>query len=280
MTQEPGNYRLAGVIGDPVAHSRSPRLHGHWLARYAIPGAYVPLHVRAPDLAETLRLLPRIGFAGANVTLPHKEAALALASRATPRARRIGAANTLTFAADGSIDADNTDAGGFLASLQAACPGWQPGEAPATVLGAGGAARAIVDALLEAGVPELRLLNRSFARARELAQHYGPRIHPLPWSAAPEALSGAGLLVNATSLGMAGQPPLEIALDGLPTAAPVCDIVYVPLETPLLAAARARGNPVVDGLGMLLHQAVPGFERWFGRRPEVDEALRAAVLAP
>lgn len=280
MTGESRTYRLAAVIGDPVGHSRSPRLHGHWLARYAISGAYVPLHVRAPDLAETLRLLPRIGFAGANVTLPHKKAALALASRATARARRIGAANTLTFAADGTIDADNTDAEGFLACLRSACPGWQPDEAPAAVLGAGGAARAIVDALLEAGVPELRLLNRSLARAREVAQHYGPRVHPLPWSAVPEALSGAGLLVNATSLGMAGQPPLEIALHGLPTAAPVCDIVYVPLETPLLAAARVRGNPVVDGLGMLLHQAVPGFERWFGRRPEVDEALRAAVLAP
>ncbi|PKP84128.1 MAG: shikimate dehydrogenase [Alphaproteobacteria bacterium HGW-Alphaproteobacteria-2] len=280
MTGERRTYRLAAVIGDPVGHSRSPMLHGHWLARYAISGAYVPLHVRAPDLAETLRLLPRIGFVGVNVTLPHKEAALALASRATPRARRIGAANTLTFAADGSIDADNTDAEGFLSSLRSACPGWRPGEAPASVLGAGGAARAIVDALLEAGVPELRLLNRSPARAEEVAQHYGPRVRPLPWSAAPESLSQAGLLVNATSLGMAGQPPLDIALDGLPTASPVCDIVYVPLETPLLAAARARGNPVVDGLGMLLHQAVPGFERWFGRRPEVDEALRAAVLAP
>ncbi len=280
MTDVSNSFRLAAVIGDPVGHSRSPRLHGHWLARYAIPGAYVPLRVQAPDLAETLRLLPRIGFAGVNVTLPHKEAALALASRATPRARRIGAANTLTFASDGSIDADNTDAEGFLASLQAACPGWRPGNSPATVLGAGGAARAIADALLEVGVPELRLVNRSLPRAREIAQHYGPRVHPLPWTAASEALAGAGLLVNATSLGMAGQPPLDLALDGLPAAAPVCDIVYVPLETPLLAAARARGNPVVDGLGMLLHQAVPGFERWFGRRPEVDEALRAAVLAP
>jgi len=280
MTKVSAGFRLAAVIGDPVGHSRSPRLHGHWLARYAIPGAYVPLHVRAADLAETLRLLPRIGFVGANVTLPHKESALALASRATPRARRIGAANTLVFAEDGTIHADNTDAGGFLASLHAACPKWRPEAFPATVLGAGGAARAIVDALLESGVPELRLLNRSLSRAQDIALHYGRRVRPLQWSAAREALAGTGLLVNSTSLGMAGQPPLDLALDTLPTASPVCDIVYVPLETPLLAAARARGNPVVDGLGMLLHQAVPGFERWFGRRPEVDEALRAAVLAP
>lgn len=273
-------FRLAAVIGDPVAHSRSPRLHGHWLARYAIPGAYVPLHVRAPDLADTLRLLPRIGFAGVNVTLPHKEAALALAGRATPRARRIGAANTLTFAEDGTLDADNTDAEGFLASLLAACPDWRPRECPAVVLGAGGAARAIVDALIESGVPEVRLLNRSMPRARDIARNYGPRIRPLPWAAVPEALTGAGILVNTTALGMTGQPPLDISLEHLPRPAPVCDIVYTPLETPLLAAARARGNPAVDGLGMLLYQAVPGFERWFGRRPEVDDALRAAVLAP
>lgn len=270
---------LAGVLGDPVAHSLSPRLHGHWIARHALNGHYVPLHVRAADLAEVLRLLPRIGFAGVNVTLPHKEAALALATEATARARRIKAANTLTFGADGHIMADNTDAEGFLRALVDACPGWSAGPAPAVVLGAGGAARAIVVALQEAGVAEIRLINRNIDRARALADDLGPGIEPLQWPDAPAALAGAGLLVNTTSLGMRGQPPLDLALDRLPRSAPVADIVYVPLRTPLLERAARRGHPVADGLGMLLHQARPGFERWFGQAVQVDDALRAAVLA-
>ena len=264
---------LAGVLGDPIAHSKSPRLHGHWLARHGIDGAYVPLHVRPEDFADTLRLLPRLGFAGVNVTIPHKAAALAAAATATDRARRIGAANTLTFTDDG-IEADNTDAPGFLANLDAA--GAWPTDRPAVVLGAGGAARAILVALQDRGVPELRLANRTEATAGALASELGG-ISTTPLSA-PD-LTDAGLVVNTTSLGMRGNPPLELDLAPLPSDAVVTDIVYAPLETPLLADARARNLRIVDGLGMLLHQAAPGFARWFGVEPTVDDALRHAVLA-
>lgn len=268
---------LAGVIGDPVAHSRSPALHAHWLDRYRMRGHYVPLHVSAADLPAVLKTLPRMGFVGVNVTLPHKEAALALAALASPHARRLGAANTLTFRPDGSFEADNTDGYGFLRSLQQAQPGWLPAAGPAAVLGAGGAARAIVASLLAAGVPRVRVINRNVARAEALARDLGERVRPHAWPGLSAALGDATLLVNATSLGMTGQAELAPDLDGLPRAAIVCDIVYTPLETDLLRRAAARGNPVVDGLGMLLHQAVPGFERWFGRRPQVDAAARAAV---
>ena len=262
---------LAAVLGDPIRQSRSPRLHGHWLARHGIDGAYVPLRVAPADLPATLDLLPRLGFAGCNVTLPHKRAALDIAQSATARARRIGAANTLTFA-QGRIEADNTDGIGFLTALRAGSS-WTP-DRPAVVLGAGGAARAVVDALAEAGVPEIRIVNRTAARAEALAAAV-PTARAIPW---PGGLGGAGLLVNTTSLGMVGQPPLDLELAPLDPSAVVMDIVYAPLETPLLAAARMRGLATVDGLGMLLHQAAPGFEAWFGIRPEVDEALRRAVL--
>lgn len=270
---------LAGVIGDPVAHSRSPALHGHWLRRHGLRGHYIPMHIRTADLERALHCLPRIGFVGVNVTLPHKEHALALADRATPRARRIGAANTLSFLPDGGIEADNTDGEGFLAGLAQACPDWSAPVGPVVVLGAGGAARAIVVALLEAGVPEIRLVNRTAARAEALAAEFGPQVIPHAWQACPAGLAGATLVVNTTSLGMTGRPELTLPLDGLSPTAVVSDIVYTPLETRLLRDAAARGNPTVDGLGMLLHQALPGFERWFGRRPEVDTAARAAVLA-
>jgi shikimate dehydrogenase len=269
--------RLAGVIGDPIAQSRSPRLHGHWLLRHGIEGHYVPLHVRAEDLPATLALLPRLGFAGINVTIPHKEAAFAAAHERTARARAVGAANTLTFRA-GRILADNTDGYGFVASLRRGAPGRDP-SAPAFVLGGGGAARAVIAALLEEGAERVTLANRTASRAGLLAAQMGPRVSTVPWDEAPRALPGHGLLVNTTSLGMTGQPPLDLDIRALDGTATVTDIVYAPLETPLLAAARARGNPVVDGLGMLLHQAVPGFTAWFGVEPEVDDALRAAVLA-
>ena len=260
---------LAGVLGDPVAHSRSPRLHGHWLARHGIDGAYVPLRVGAGDLRDALRLLPRMGFAGCNVTLPHKEAALALADEASARARAAGAANTLVFA-DGRVRADNTDGIGFVAHLCAASP-WSP-DRPAVVLGAGGAARGIAAALADAGVPEIRIGNRTRARAEALAD-------AIPRATVSDAMDGAGLLVNTTSLGMAGQPPLAVDLHPLPRDAVVADIVYAPLVTPLLERAAARGHPTVDGLGMLLHQAAPGFAAWYGVTPVVDDALRRAVLA-
>ncbi len=268
---------LAGVIGNPIAHSRSPRLFRHWLDRYGLRGGYVPLHVEPEDFAEVLRSLPKMGFVGTNVTIPHKRAALEIADHVSPRAARIGAANTLTFR-DGEIHADNTDGHGFISNLRQSAPGWQPEIGPAVVLGAGGAARAVLDALLEAGVPEIRLGNRTRQRAETLAQEFGSRIKVIDWGDAGDALADAACVVNTTSLGMEGAAPFNVALDRLDPAALVTDIVYVPLRTPLLIAAETAGCRTVDGLGMLLHQAVPGFERWFGQRPQVDDATRAAVL--
>ena len=274
-----GRAALAGVLGWPVSHSKSPRLHGYWLERHGIDGAYLPLPVAPENFAQAVRALVDLGFRGANVTVPHKEEALALAlaDEADDNARRIGAANTLVFR-DGKVLAHNTDGFGFLANLEQGAPGWQP-EAPALVLGAGGAARAVIVALLDSGCRELRLCNRTAARAEVLRDTFGGSVRVVPWEEREAALTDLGLLVNTTSLGMEGQPPLSLDLAGLSASAVVNDLVYAPLETPLLAAARRQGNPAVDGLGMLLHQARPGFEAWFGVRPEVDAALRDFVLA-
>ena len=274
-----GHARLAGVMGWPVAHSRSPRLHGFWLAQHDIDGAYLPLAVRPENLASALKALPALGFAGVNLTVPHKTAAMGLVDRLSDEARRIGAVNTIVVGADGRLEGSNTDGYGFLAHLKAAAPEWRPKTKPAVVLGAGGAARAIVVALLDAGVGELRLVNRTQARAVALAAEFGDRVKPVKWQSRGEALKEAGLLVNSTTLGMSGQPALEIDLKHLPREAVVYDIVYVPLETPLLAAARKRGHVAIDGLGMLLHQALPGFASWFGITPEVTPELREFVLA-
>jgi len=271
---------LAGVIGSPVAHSRSPKLHGHWLKRYGIAGHYVPLDIAQADLREVLTALPKAGFVGCNVTIPHKETVLALADIVTDRAALIGAANTLIFLPDGRLHADNTDGLGFLASLRQGAPDWDAGAGPAAVFGAGGAARAIVAALLEAGAPEVRLANRTRARAETLRQEFGAKIHVCDWTQAAEMMSGAATVVNSTALGMKGRPDLVLPVEALDPAAVVTDLVYTPLRTAFLDAAAARGCTTVDGLGMLLHQAVPGFERWFGQRPEVDDAARAAALAP
>ncbi len=273
-----GKAKLAGVIGWPVGHSRSPRLHGYWLDKLGIDGAYVPLAVRPEDFAQVLRALPRMGFRGANVTVPHKEQALALVDHVEPLARRIGAVNTLVVREDGTIEGRNTDAFGFLENLRHGAPHWRAAAGPAVVLGAGGAARAVCAALVDAGVPEIRLINRSAARAEQVAADLGGRFAVLGWDRLEGALEGAALLVNTTSLGMTGQPPLDIDLSPLPLHAVVNDIVYAPLMTDLLVAAAARGNKVVDGLGMLLWQAAPGFEAWFGQRPEVTPALRDFVL--
>lgn len=270
---------LAGVIGCPIGHSRSPRLHGTWLQEYGITGHYVPLHVEPDNLAPVLETMPAMGFVGANVTIPHKEVALALADHVTDTARAIGAANTLTFTERG-LEADNTDGYGFLANLRAGAPEWQGSDGPALVLGAGGAARAVLVALAEAGVPEIRLCNRTQARAEVLAAEIAAPIVTLPWEARADAADGAALVVNTTALGMTGQPELEFPQSSLRPGMVVTDLVYTPLQTPLLRGAGAQGCQVVDGLGMLLHQAVPGFERWFGRRPEVTARLRDAVLAP
>jgi shikimate dehydrogenase len=281
-----GKSRIAGVFGYPVDHSRSPRLHGFWLAQYGIDGAYIPFATHPRDLPRAIRALPSLGFRGGNVTLPHKEPALGLVDEVSRVAQRIGAVNTLVVREDGSILGDNTDGFGFLAHLQASQPHWQPDAGPAVVLGSGGAARAIVVALLESGVPRIVLANRTQRRAEELAEalagalgsELGDRIGVVAWHHREAALEGAGLLVNTTQLGQAGQPPLDLVLDALPVSAVVYDIVYVPLETALLAGARTRGNSVVDGLGMLLHQARPGFAAWFGTEPQVTAELRDFVL--
>ncbi len=273
-----GKAKLAGVMGWPVGHSRSPRLHGFWLERHRIDGAYVPLAVRPEHAVQAIRALPALGFAGCNVTVPHKETALATADEADMVARRIGAVNTLVVLPDGTIHGMNTDAHGFLANLQQRAPGWRVNAGPAVVLGAGGAARAVVAALIDVGAPQVRVVNRNVARAEALAKSIGGPVRVMPWESRAATLGDAALLVNTTTLGMTGQPPLDLSLDKLPLNAVVNDIVYVPLETDLLHRARERGNTAVDGIGMLLHQARPGFAAWFGVEPAVDEALRRAVL--
>ncbi len=269
---------LAGVIGRPIAHSKSPRLHRHWLAQHGLEGDYVPLHVEEEDLEQVLRTLPRMGFVGANITIPHKVAALRLADHVSDRATLIGAANTLIFRPDGRILADNTDGYGFLANLRAGAPDWDPAAGAAAVLGAGGAARAVIASLLESGVPEILLTNRTRNKADDLRAEFGHRLTVVDWVQAGNVVEEATTVVNTTSLGMTGAPDLRVPLDGLHPGQVVTDLVYNPLETRLLAAARAAGCTTVDGLGMLLHQAVPAFERWFGVRPTVDAATRAAVL--
>jgi shikimate dehydrogenase len=272
-----GKARVAGVMGWPVAHSRSPRLHGFWLAQYGIDGAYVPLPVRPEQVKEAVRALPLLGFAGCNLTVPHKELVLPALDRIDPLARRIGAVNTVVVDADGALEGFNTDAFGFIESLREARPGWRADAGPAVVVGAGGAVRAIVAALQDAGVPEIRIANRTRARAESLASDLGGAA-VVDWQDRAPALEGAALLVNGTTQGMSGEPALDLDLARLPATALVADIVYVPLVTPLLAAAAARGNPTVDGLGMLLHQARPGFARWFGQVPQVSPELRRFVL--
>jgi shikimate dehydrogenase len=271
-----GTTRIAGVMGWPIKHSRSPRLHGYWLDQYGIDGAYVPLPVDPARIATALRALPALGFVGANLTVPHKTLALSLVDRVNPIARRAGAVNTVVVAEDGSLEGRNTDAFGFLAALQQDAPAWSANR-PAVVIGAGGAARAVVVALVDSGVSEIRIANRTRARSEALLE-LAPGIRVVEWDKRHAALDGAGLLVNTTTLGMDDQPPLALDLKALPPDAVVNDIVYSPLETPLLKAAKARGNTVVDGLGMLLHQARPAFFAFFGLDPAVTPALRAHVL--
>ncbi|OED49473.1 shikimate dehydrogenase [Rhodobacteraceae bacterium (ex Bugula neritina AB1)] len=270
---------LAGVIGCPVAHSKSPQLHQHWLKTHGIAGHYVPMHVEPENLAETIQAMPKMGFVGANVTIPHKEAVMKIADTVTDRAKLIGAANTLIFRQDGTVLADNTDGYGFITNLHQGAPNWDPKSGPAVVLGAGGACRAVVASLLEAGVPEILLTNRTRDRADQLQKDFGSRIKVLEWVQAGNAIEDGALIVNTTSLGMVGKPRLRVPLDGLRPDVVVTDLIYAPLKTDLLQTAEDAGCTVVDGLGMLLHQAVPGFERWFGLRPEVDAGTREAVLA-
>lgn len=278
--------RKAGVVGHPIGHSLSPVLHRHWLARYGIAGAYDPVDIAPEGFAAGMRaLFGDPAWRGCNVTVPHKEAAFRFCARRDAAAERLGAVNTIVRDADGMLEGRNTDLYGFRRNLETA-EGWSaalPARGPAVVIGAGGAARAVVAALQDLGFPAVRVLNRSVDKAAALAQSLATPavpVHAAAMADAPDALADAALLVNTTSLGMTGQPALDLDLDRLPRSAFVTDIVYNPLETDLLERARARGNSTVDGLGMLLHQAVPGFQAWFAppERPVVDADLRAAVL--
>lgn len=272
------NVPIAGVIGNSISHSKSPKLHQHWLRRYGIRGEYVPLHVERENLESVIRSMPKMGFVGANVTIPHKVDVMQFADQISDRATLVGAANTLIFKDDGKIYADNTDGYGFMANLRQGAPDWDPKSGPAMVLGAGGACRAIIVALADAGVTEIFLTNRTRAKADALRAEFGARIQVVDWVQAGNVVEDAATLINTTSLGMTGQPELRVPLDGLRPDTLVTDIVYSPLQTPLLAQAQAAGCRTIDGLGMLLHQGVPGFERWFGKRPEVDDATRQVVL--
>ncbi|MGF1641690.1 MAG: shikimate dehydrogenase [Rhodospirillales bacterium] len=274
-----GKARIAGVIGYPVGHSLSPRVHGYWLRHYRIDGAYIPMSVHPKNFAAALAALSTLGFAGCNITVPFKEAALATVDTASAEARRIGAVNTIVVGSNGLLNGSNSDASGFLANIEAGCRGWRADRGPAVILGAGGAARAVCVALQDGGAPEIRLANRTYSRAVAIAVDIGHPITPIPWEARTEALRGAALLVNTTTLGMSGEPALDLDLTLLPRQAVVTDVVYSPLRTDLLQRAGAGGHPVVDGLGMLLHQARSGFAAWYGVDPEVTEALRGFVLA-
>ncbi|WP_438981675.1 shikimate dehydrogenase [Lentibacter sp.] len=269
---------LAGVIGSPIAHSKSPALHTHWLKTLGIAGHYIPIDVAQEDLEHIIKTLPKMGFVGVNVTVPYKEKVMDFADLVTDRAALIGSANTLIFRKDGKIHADNTDSYGFIQNLRQKAPGWDPKAGPAAILGAGGAARAVIAALVEVGVPEILISNRTKARAEKLKADFGKRLRVVDWVQAGNMLEEAATVINTTSLGMVGKPPLRVPLDGLQKGTLVTDLVYAPLMTHLLNEANEAGCVTVDGLGMLLHQAVPAFERWFGVRPQVTDETRAAVL--
>ena len=269
---------LAGVIGHPIAHSRSPHLHGYWLRKYGLRGHYIPIDITPEKIKDLLPRLADLGFVGANVTIPYKETVMDIADQITDRATLIGAANTLIFQNDGRIHADNTDGYGFIENIRQSVPDWNPRTGPAVVFGAGGAARAVIVSLLDVGVPQILLTNRTRNRAEKLREDFGNRVQVVEWVQAGNVLEDADLVVNTTSLGMTGKTEMRVPLDGLRPGIIVNDLVYTPLRTRFLAEAEERGCRTVDGLGMLLHQAVPGFERWFGKRPVVDENVRAAVL--
>jgi shikimate dehydrogenase len=272
-------FLLAGVMGDPVMHSRSPKLHNYWLTKYGLTGAYMPLALAREHLRAALRALPALGFSGCNLTIPHKEAALKIVDTVDPLARRIGAVNCVVVATDGSLEGQNHDAFGYIESVREAQPGWRADTGPIVVIGAGGGARAVLVGLIDQGAREIRLVNRTMARAEALANELSDSITALSWEERERALEDAAMLINATNQGMVGEPPLDLAIDRLPVSALVSDIVYIPRETALIAAARTRGNPMVNGLGMLLHQARPAFQAWFGIMPEVTPELRAMIEA-
>ncbi len=270
-------FLLAGVMGWPVMHSRSPMIHNHWFKRHALAGAYVPLAIQPQGLSAALRALPALGFAGCNVTLPHKQAALSIVDEVHDSARRIGAISCVVVRPDGSLSGSNNDAYGFIRNLRQQQPQWRADAGPVVVVGAGGGSRAVCYGLLQEGVREIRLVNRGAERAREVAQAFGSAVSAHAWEQRHEVLDGAALVVNTTSQGMVGQGALDISLERLPSGAIAADIVYIPLQTPFLAAARARGNATVSGLGMLLHQGPLAWKAWFDLEPEVNDELRLLV---
>jgi shikimate dehydrogenase len=272
-------FKLAGVMGMPVAQSRSPIIHNYWLKKYGLPGAYGHLPVKIENVETALRGLSALGMAGCNITQPHKLVAMKLMDWLHPMAEKIGAINCIVVQPDGQLHGFNNDWYGYIQSLKDAKPGWRADAGPITVVGAGGAARAVLYGLIGEGAKEIRLVNRTRARAEELAQDFGGQVTVMDWHQRDAALEGCAMLVNCTNQGMYGQPALEIRLDALPKSAMVSDLIYIPLETPLLEAARLRGHLTVNGLGMLLNQAVPAFEAWFGVKPEITDELRQAILA-
>ena len=272
-------FGIAGLMGWPVAHSRSPVIHNHWLAHHGIAGRYVLFPVPPEKLEAAVRGMAALGLRGCNVTTPHKQAIFPLLDRVDGLARKIGAVNTVVVEQDGTLTGFNNDGNGFIQSLRDADSKWRPDSGPIVVLGAGGAARAVVASLAAQGAREIRVTNRSLDKAEAIADAVGPVVKVLPWDQREEALDGIALLANATSLGMTGKPPLPISLERLPQGALVGDLIYIPPETPLLAAARMRRNVTVNGLGLLLNQARPAFNAWFGVMPEITPALRQAVAA-
>lgn len=273
------SFGIAGLLCWPAFQSRSPVIHNHWLAHYGIAGRYVLFPVPPDRLEAGVRGLAALGLRGCNVTTPHKQAIFPLLDRVDDLARKIGAVNTVVVEPDGTLTGFNNDGNGYIQSLRDVDPSWRPDSGPIAVLGAGGASRAVVASLVAQGAREIRLMNRTRAKAEEIAAAVGPAVQVVPWEARAEALDGVVMLCNATSLGMTGKGPLDIALDRLPRTALVGDLIYLPPETPLLAAARARGNVTVNGLGLLLNQARPAFNAWFGVMPEITPALRAAIQA-
>lgn len=272
-------FGLVGIVGLPVAHSRSPVIHKFWLDEHRIPGAYVPLAVEPARLRDALRGLVALGFRGCNVTMPHKQAAMDYLDRVNETARRIGAVNTIVVESDGTLSGFNNDGNGFVQSLRDAKPDWRGDAGPALILGAGGAARAVLVALLENGVPKILIANRTHEKAQRMAAEFGPSVAAVDWADRNHAMADLALLVNATDRGMTGKPALDVAMDRLPATALVGDLIYTPPETPFLLQARLRGNLTVNGLGLLLNQARLGFQAWFGVLPSVTPELRAAVLA-
>ena len=270
-------FILAGVMGHPVAHSRSPVIHNHWIAQYKLKGSYVLLPVEPTHLYDALKGLKALGFAGCNVTIPHKVEAMKAMDWVHPVAKQMGAINTIVVQSDGALHGFNNDGYGYIQSIKDAKADWKANAGPITVLGAGGAARAIVLSLINEGATEIRLLNRTKSKAEELAEEFGPKVQVVNWNERINALSGVAMLINTTSQGMHGQSELELNLSELPLTALVSDAIYIPLETKLLAQAKMRGNATVNGLGMLLNQARPAFQAWFGVLPEITPELQTVI---